>query len=391
MNNTKIRHTPVDVNSIKTIISIVILAVIGPSMFILQPIYVEGLVKYLHFSNEQAGLIASAEMFGLASMAILINFISSRINWRLLSLLFLLIAILGNFVSAFINSYETLSAARFITGIGSGGLISLTFTMMGLTTRADRNMGYIIAAVLTFGALGLLVIPTAFHLIGVQGVLLFLTLFCVSGLFFIPFLPCSNQSHQQIKSIKKHSLSKKVMLLTAVLIYNVAIGIVWVYLFLVGMDSGIDEQSVANALTLSQFLGIAGAMVAVVFEIRFGRALPLVIGIAGGALGIVFILDSPSLYMYAIGVCVFNFLWNMTMPYLLATLAEYDASGRIITIGVALQMLGYAIGPAIAAQLLDIGSFDFVNKVAIGLFALSILLFIPCIQKQTNLRSDFVS
>ncbi|MEH6454364.1 MAG: MFS transporter [Psychromonas sp.] len=381
MYQTDMLEKIVDVNSTKVMIAIVVLAVIGPSMFILQPIYVEGLVEYLYFTKEQAGFIASAEMFGLASMAILVNFITQRFNWRVLSLLFVLIASLGNVFSAFVSSYEALRSLRFITGLGSGGLISITFTMMGLTKRADRNMGYIIAAVLTFGAFGLLVMPSAFHLIGVPGVLLFFALFCSSGLFFIKFLPCSNQSHQQVESTKKNVIPLKFLLLSAVLIYNIAIGIVWVYIFLVGTESGIDEQSVANALTLSQFLGIAGAMVAIIFEMRFGRMLPLIFGVAGSAIGIAFILDGPSVYMYAIGVCVFNFLWNMTMPYLLATLAEYDVSGRVVTIGVALQMLGYAIGPAVAAQLLDIGGFDFVNSVAIGLFFLAMMLFIPCIQK----------
>lgn len=241
MNYTESIETKVDVNSIKAIIAIVILAVIGPSMFILQPIYVQGLVEYLHLSEEQAGFIAATEMFGLASMAILANFITQRFNWRMLSLLFVLIASLGNLFSGFVTAYEELSVLRFITGIGSGGLISITFTMMGLTKRADRNMGYIIAGVLIFGALGLLLMPLAFHYVGVQGVLVFLALFCASGLFFIKYLPCSSQYHQEINNIKKFDISTKVIALTAVLIYSIAIGIVWVYMFLVGIESGIND------------------------------------------------------------------------------------------------------------------------------------------------------
>ena len=42
---------------------------------------------------------------------------------------------------------------------GSGGIISLTFTMMGLTERSDRNFGYIVVWVLTYGAFGLLLMP----------------------------------------------------------------------------------------------------------------------------------------------------------------------------------------------------------------------------------------
>jgi len=49
-------------------------------------------------------------------------------------------------------------------------------------------------------------------------------------------------------------------------------------------------------------------------------------------------------------------------------------------------MLGYAIGPAVAALLLDMGGFDFVNSVAICLFALATIHFIPGIRKQSKLE-----
>ena len=61
-----------DVNSRRTIIAIVFLAVVGPCVFILQPGFVQGLVAYLSFSEQQAGLIAPAEMFGLAATTVLL-------------------------------------------------------------------------------------------------------------------------------------------------------------------------------------------------------------------------------------------------------------------------------------------------------------------------------
>ena len=63
--------------------------------------------------------------------------------------------------------------------------------------------------------------------------------------------------------------------LLAVLVYNTSIGIVWAYMFLLGLEAGIAEQSVANVLTISQFLGIAGAFVAVLLQLRIGRIIPL--------------------------------------------------------------------------------------------------------------------
>jgi len=382
------QSTVVDVDATKSIVAVIVLAVIGPCMFILQPAYVQGLVEYMSYSEEQAGLIASAEMFGLAAMAVFLNFILGRFNWRLMTVVFLLVSAAGNFLSVGVADANSLMAVRFFTGLGSGGLIAITFIMMGLTQRAERNMGYIITAVLTYGALGLLVMPSAFHWAGLEGVQIFFGLFSALGLLFVVHLPVSHQLDESANdSSPEYPKVTKFVALSGVLAYNLAIGIVWVYMFLVGIEAGISEQSVANALTVSQFLGIAGAMTAVIFEVRFGRILPMMIGIFGGALGIAFILGTPTLLLYTAGVCLFNFLWNLTMPYLMATLAGYDSKGKVVAMGVALQMLGYALGPAVAASLLGAGGYDLINSIAIGLFVFSALLLAPGLRAQA--RSHF--
>jgi len=379
------KSTVIDVNATKSIVAVIVLAVIGPCMFILQPAYVQGLVEYMSYSEEQAGLIASAEMFGLAAMAVFLNFILGRFNWRLMTVIFLLVSAVGNFLSVGVADANSLMAVRFFTGLGSGGLIAMTFIMMGLTERAERNMGYIVTAVLTYGALGLLVMPSAFHWAGLEGVQIFFGVFSAIGLLFVVHLPVSHQHDESTKDTSsEYPKSTKFVALSGVLAYNLAIGLVWVYIFLVGIEAGISEQSVANALTVSQFLGIAGAITAVIFEVRFGRILPMMLGIFGGAAGIAFILGTPTLLLYTAGVCLFNFLWNLTMPYLMATLAGYDSKGKVVAMGVALQMLGYALGPAVAASLLGAGGYDLINSIAIGLFVFSAVLLTPGLRAQAR-------
>ena len=188
-------NNPIDVNSRRSIIAIVYVAVIAPCVFILQPGYVQGLVQYLSFSDEQAGYIASAEMFGIAFTTVLLIFMEARFDWRKLTVLCLIVATAGNLLSLSLVDFESLIAVRFLTGMGSGGLMSLTFAMMGLTDKSDRNFGYIITWVLIYGALGILVMPAAFATIGMDGVLLFFALFNISGLWFARHLPRSGVHH----------------------------------------------------------------------------------------------------------------------------------------------------------------------------------------------------
>ena len=365
-----------DVNSSKSIAAIVFLAVVGPCVFILQPGFVQGLVELIGFSEQESGRIASYEMFGIASSTVLMSLISSRVPWRRMTAVFLAICTLGNIASYGVSDYQTLATIRFITGIGSGGVISLTFTMMGLTDRSDRNFGWIIVWVLTYGALGLLVMPTAFSMIGMNGVLLFFAAFCAFGLAVVRNLPDGGDIASGDRDMSYSRLSKGTAL-TALLAYNIAIGLVWAYLFLIGLSAGMDEQAVANALTVSQFLGIVGAFCAVVFEIRFGRSLSLAVGVLGGAGSVVFLVGDTSAGAFWVGVCVFNFLWNLSVPYLLGTLAELEAGGRIVVHGVSMQFVGLAIGPLLAAHLLAARGYDGVNSLAIVLFVVAAALLLP--------------
>ena len=367
----------VDINSRQSVIAIVFLAVVGPCVFILQPGYVQGLVEILGMTEEQAGRIASMEMFGLAATTVLLSFISRQVHWRRFTMICVGVCTLGNLASIGQTDFETLAAIRFVTGLGSGGIISLTFTMMGLTKRADRNFGYIIVWVLTYGAFGLLLMPTVFSSVGMNGLLVFFAAFCAAGAYFVRFLPDSGPGETSDESGGNFTPTLKNVTLFAILVYNIGIGIVWVYLFLVGLEAGMGEQAVANALTLSQFLGIAGAFLAVLLEVRFGRLLPLAIGVIGGAFAVYLLVGDLEVSRYWLAVCAFNFLWNLSMPYLLATLADFDASGRMVVHGVSMQFIGYAVGPWIAAQLLGAGGYDLVNFTAAVLFVLAGACLVP--------------
>lgn len=371
------RNGALDVNSRQSIVAILYLAVVGPCVFILQPGFVQGLVEYVGLSEQAAGYVASAEMFGIAATTVLLSIIAERVSWRNFLVASTVLCAGGNFASMGQTDAETLAIVRFVTGLGSGGLISLTFTMAGLTDRTDRNFGLIITWVLIYGAVGLLAMPTAYQVVGMNGVLAFFGLFCASSLIFIRHMPDSGHAHANSDRHYDYSALVRRVSLTAILIYNVAIGIVWAYLFLVGLETGMTEQSVANALTVSQFLGIAGAFLVVMFERRFGRVVPLVAGILGTAGFIYVLVGDLRADGFWIAVCGFNFLWNLSMPYLLATMAQFDYRGRTVVHGVSMQMIGLAIGPFAAAQLLVRGGYDLVNVAGAVLFVAAALVILP--------------
>src|SRR5688572_29271512 len=167
----------VDVNDRRALIAAILLGVVGPEVFIVQPGFVQGLVQYLGYSDQLAGYVASAEMFGIAATTVAMTLAAHLVNWRLVVLISVLAMVVTNVLSTLVSDFTGFATLRFVAGLGAGGLISLSFAAIGLTSQPDRNFGYLIMWVLTYGALGLLLMPTAYALSGLDGALWFFALF----------------------------------------------------------------------------------------------------------------------------------------------------------------------------------------------------------------------
>lgn len=379
----------IDVNSSSSLFAAIYLAVIGASVFIVQPGFVQGLVEQFNFSEQQAGYIASAEMWGIALTTVVLALGGHNYSWHRILKVSLILFAVGNLASLLSSELMLFSALRFITGLGAGGLIALSFTIIGLTSLPDRNFGYLIMGVLTYGALGLWAMPLAFDLVGIEGIIVFFALFGASGWPVVTWLPDSGHEHLQVEEDAIDlSQAYRIIAILAMFTYFFAQGVMWAYLFLIGLNGGVSEQGVANGLMLSQFLGIAGAFVAAMAGHRYGRIIPLAIGILGGAVVLGALFGEFTALLYAVTVCVYNFAWNMTHPFLLGAMASFDQHGRVVFYAVAAQMLGLAVGPAFAASLIEDGDYSRVIVAGIALFVLSwLFILVPLIKHNQQLKS----
>jgi MFS family permease len=169
----------------------------------------------------------------------------------------------------------------------------------------------------------------------------------------------------------------KTLALLAMFTYFVAQGVAWAYLFLIGTAGGLNEQQVATGLTLSQVAGVAGALLPALLGSRYGRWRPLTIGILGGAVCLLFLIGQFQYLPFIFWVCLYNFFWNMTHPYLLGSMASFDQRGRVVVLAIAAQMLGLAVGPALGASVIAPGQYASVNYIAIAMFAFSWVCILP--------------
>src|SRR6185295_3707071 len=120
----------------------------------------------------------------------------------------------------------------------------------------------------------------------------------------------------------------------------------------IGTASGVDPLVIGQAMGLSSFAGVGGALLAATVCTRLGRVLPLCV--SGGASLVSFWLlighVAPAA-LIASGI-IFNFAWNLAQPLLSGVCANADSRGRVVVAMGCIQTVGFGAGPALAAMML---------------------------------------
>ncbi|WP_338325098.1 MFS transporter [Aurantiacibacter suaedae] len=362
-------------------VAAIILGTIGVLSFIVQPGLVQGFVTEYGSTEAVANGLAFAEMLGIASSTILAALISDRFSWRLQASLALVIAAAGYALSGLASGGDMLSIARFIAGFGSGIVISISFVVVGATARAERNLALYLVLLLTYGALGLWAMPTILDTVGLDAVFYGWAVMCLAAIAAALQLPAHASSGGQSDGLQTEMSSARapwlaiILTLAGILVYNVSVGVAWANLFLIGIDAGLDEQPIADALLICQFTAVGGALGAVWFSERVGNFWPVLVGLLGGAGAIALTLGQPDYAAFLVALIAFNTLWNFAMPFILGLAASLTPSGRLMSTAIAFQMLGLAFGPLAASELLgETSSFEPVKALSIATMLIPLAL-----------------
>lgn len=379
----------VDVNGWPAVLSAVVLGTIGVLSFIIQPGIVQAYVTQLGLDEARAVNLAGIEMLGVALATICVAVWGDRINWRLIAAGALVVAAAGDIASALAPQGTAFELARFVTGLGEGAITSISFTFVGLTVKAERNVALYLTLLLTYGAFGLWCLPQFVAAFGLAGLFVSFAVLTLAALVTVKFVPQAYDAEEMINP-EARQLSRGLLLIAlgGVLAYNLAQGIAWAVLFLVGVGAGMAEQSVADALFLSQILAVGGALASVFLAGRVSRNGAIAFGILAGAGSIALLLGQPGPLLFTLGVCGFNVLWNFVLPFILGRVCDFDESGRMMSFAIAMQMIGLGLGPIIASHLLDGSGYRSAELLCIALFIVSYVLLLMPMRRHRTLSAQ---
>lgn len=331
---------------------------------------VSSLIEQGAFSASTAGYIAAAEVFGVAISNAATTFTGARLSWRMLCGLGLMLMLVGTGLSVASDAAGLLMGARAVSGLGSGLLISRAYAAAGLTRNPDRMLGYILATSTAQIALASYFLPGLAAAHGLVVIFVYFGALTLIGFPLLRWMPVGADAAVQVLH-GASTAAQRVIALTSAAFLFLGLGVLFAYLFQLGLNMGATTEQAAVGLTLSQIAAFVGALIAA-FGVRWIPAIALHLG------SLVITMVSIALFQfmsgglaYAVLASGFNGASNTTMVLALGVVASLDVDGRWLAAAVTSQIVGFALGPALAAMVVSDDNYILAQYLSIAFLCIS--------------------
>jgi len=318
---------------------------------------VAGVADGLGVSEQQAGWVGSANVYGAAAGALIAVFLVKRVAWRPAAIAGLLSLIAVDVGSTLITSIDVLVGVRFLHGLIGGALVGIAFGVVSRTRSPDRVFGMLLAVQFGLGGLGVMLLPPLAPIYGTQALFYALAAFSTVTLLMVPFLddypigrlPVGVTAAPVDAKIRWAPLMATLLAVFLFQAGNMALG---AYIFGVGRGYGLETGFISAAVGWATWIGILGCLFVIVLGLRFGRAKLMAAAMTMtliGTLAFHFSAD-PIVFVAAnIGTAI---TWSFVISYLLGMSAEFDRAGRTAAMAGFASKMGLATGPFLGGMLI---------------------------------------
>lgn len=357
------------------------LLIAGTLVFWCLPLFVAAARDSLNLSESEQGLFAALDVVGVALAGLLSLLWVRRVSWKRMATLGLVVFILANVTSFFVESFALQCTLRFIAGLGAGTAYSVSLGWLGSMPDPDRAIGIAIGIQLLFAAVAILVVNAAVEAWGFNGVLVYL-----AGTATL-LLPCLIWVPQgaATASAQAESVSATVgwsQLASAGAIFPLFAGVaaVWAFAERMGSLGGLDLNFIATALSASLAISCVGSFAAAWLTRRIGLRFAILLGLGLTAACIPFLafpIGDAFTSQYLLAACLFQVSWNLAGPLVLIALAYADPHQRLLTTSTFLQGAGSAVGPAVGGFAIAGGDMSMLVVLGITSMVVCALLILP--------------
>jgi DHA1 family inner membrane transport protein len=352
-------------------IAVISMGVIAGCVIALQPLLLGGLLEQDRLTAAQLGQSATAEAMGMAVAVTLAAMLLKPSRLKPFALAAIAVAVIANSCTGLASGIGII-ILRALNGLCSGTLL---WVLLGFMARAAVP-GRIFAVYVTAQAVVTFIFSLLLSnwLLPVFGATAGYLMFAVADLLLLLAVVAMPVSYNvdETQSAWVIPPLKGVLGLLSVGFFLAAVLGFWVYVLPLGKQLGYPGDGLSFAVSMAIGIQIIAGISAVILA---SRLRPLAACLGGAILMIVaivaFLAMSGTLIMY-FALSMFAFIWMFVPPFQMPLLIELDPSLRsALFIGTA-QLLGVAVGPIIASQLITESSLTPAAHSAIGCAVASI-------------------
>ena len=339
----------------------------------IMPALVDGLKEGLAFTNKQAGMVGSFNMYGGACGALLMAFIVRRLNWKPFSRVMLVGLIMIDLISIPVTDPNWLMAVRFLHGCIGGALVGLGFSIFARTSRPDRTFGVLLLVQAGAGGAGVMCLPFLVSLFGTPILFIALILFSAITMLMLAFLPDYPLVAPLPDAPANAPLMLKPLLFALVSVFLFQAANMGLYAFIIGLgkNAGLDIAFISETLGLANWVGMLGAFLVVMLSTHYGIFKPIVGGTLLAILGSWALIYSDEKWIWITSNFVTGITWNFVIAYLLGMCARFDQTGQSAVWGGFASKMGLASGPMLGSFLLGNNQYAVLVWLAILLLVIS--------------------
>jgi len=373
----------VDPNCMVARIMLAFLTTAGIFYINIMPAVVSGLKEGLAFTNQQAGFVSSANLYGAALGALAAVFLIKRINWRQWAYALLVALVVIDSCCIFIENSTLMISVRFIHGLVGGLLVGIGFSIISRTNEADKTFGYLLFIQWGLGGLGLMYLPELVPLYGTMALFISLIIFTLITLVMMPFIPVYDIEENNLNLPVDTQLKKLPLFLNlfGIFLFQAANMGLFAYMIGLGKSNGLDIQFMSPALASASWIALLGAFLVIVVGTKFGRTLPLISAIIITAICSWILHYSESEQVYLIANIIIGVTWAFALPYMFGICSQLDKAGQFAAMGGFASKMGLATGPMIAAMVVGEDNYSLIIDIA----ALMLILCAVAVVKPARL------
>jgi len=331
---------------------------VGMVMMYVIPLVVGSIADAFGVREGTAGIVSSLE---LGTMAVAAFTLSARFGKRnVRGLVF--ISISGVFVGNVVSMFSVLAGKwplfvilRGMIGLCEGCLFAASAGMAARTSNPERTFSFlagweVLVSVLTIASVAGLV-----EMMGPSGV--YAGLGCVSLLIAPLLVWFPKDGGETVREERQDSRIglMVVLLLIGLTVFAVGLNTVWPYTERIGVSHGFPLARISLVLLAAASFSILGPVLCGILGTRFGRVLPISIGILVQIAAMLILVHTKSFTWYAGAMIVEGMALMYYLPLLNGLMAFYDPTGGVNVIAAGTTTMAVAVGPLLGGSVLNAG------------------------------------